>query len=256
MNSRERLVAMARGGDVDRAPWFAWSGGASAKQALDFAKSFSPDAIVVSSAIRAEQALQELDENGPAVLVEVGNPFGEALQSGVDLNEEFAKGPESGDEAFSAFVEGVGSSLHAALESGADGVLYRVFGAEPSLSTPMQFGGHYLERERELLQSISDARFNVVYIEGGDEVFLDVVSDLPAHALGWDEQRSHIPPSEVRKMREGALACGLFSDVRKLWEEFGGKGLIISGRVDDLSEFDFKEIIDVVQLLRSPAAHE
>ncbi|MBA3726258.1 MAG: hypothetical protein H0W86_07335 [Armatimonadetes bacterium] len=254
MDSRERLVAAARGGAGDRAPWFAWSPATSARTATDFAKKWKPDAVVVESAIDCGQVLAEAPD--VAVLVEVGNPFGEAMQAGVDLNEEFSRGPIDGSSAFGAYSQGVASSLQAALRGGADGVLYRLFGADPGLSSPMQFGGFYLEKERELLQSIADARLNVLYVEGGEEMFLDVLADLPAQAFSWDEGRSHISPHEVRKVRKGALACGLESDHRKLWDDFGGTGLIFCGQVSDLSEYDFSVVSEAAQDLPSPAAHE
>ena len=254
MDSRERLVAAVRGGPVDRAPWFAWSPQTSAASAIAFGKQWSPDAVVVRSAIDAEQVLAQLPE--AAVLVEVGNPFGEALQGGVDLTAEFAKGPDAGSSAFLAYSEGVASSLQAALRCGADGVLYRLFGAEPSLSSPMQFGGFFLEQEKDLLSTVADARLNVLYVEGGEGVFLDVLADLPAQAFGWDEDRSNVSPAQVRKARKGALACGLDSDFRKLWDEFEGKGLIFSGKVPDIAEYNFKLISEAVDDLKSPAAHE
>ena len=75
-----------------------------------------------------------LQQTRAAVLVEVDNPFGRALQEGIDLNAEFEKGPEEGDAAFGEYVTETRQALARALESGADGVLYRVFGAEPTLA--------------------------------------------------------------------------------------------------------------------------
>lgn len=184
------------------------------------------------------------------VLVEVGNPFGAALLNDVDLNVEFDVGPQAGGEAFESYVAETESALTAALESGADGVLYRLFGAEPLLSTPMQFGGFYLEKERELLAGIGDARLNVLYVEGGEGLYLDVVADLQAHAMGWDEDRSAIPATEVREMRRGALACGLLSeDPLRLFRSIGGSGLILSGKVEDLSSVDFSDVVSASQTL-------
>jgi hypothetical protein len=232
MTHRERLVAAARGGETDRPAWFAWQPGASAKEALDFAHRCDPDAIVVSSAIRAEQCLADLGAEGPAVLVEVTNPFGEALEAGAELNREFAESPENGHSMLSAYAEGVRSSLDAALISGADGVLYRLVGASPEHCTPMQFGGQFLEAERELLLQIAAARFNLLFVEGGEGVYLDVVSDLPAHALAWDEAASRVPPTSVAKMRDGAIACCLSSTT----DAPGSPGVILFSKVADLAQ--------------------
>jgi hypothetical protein len=220
----------------------------SEKSAIDFAQRWSPDAVVVSSPLEVSGVSQAVPDT--VVLVEVGNPFGAAMQDGVDLNAEFEKGPDLGGAAFEAYVSGTRSALAAALESGADGVLYRLFGAEPSLSTPMQFGGFYLEQERELLSAITDARFNVLYIEGGEGLYLDVVSDLPCHALGWDESRSGITASEVRAMHRGALMCGLTAeDPQRLFSSLGQSGLILGGKVEDLSAFDFSDVVSASRSL-------
>lgn len=232
---------------MDRPAWFAWQPETSAKTALSFAENWAPDALVTESAIDAQQVLQQAAE--PAVLVEVVNPFGQALAAGVDLNGEFALAPEKGQEALEAYISGVRSSLMAALESGADGVLYRLFGAEPTLNSPMQFGGLYLERERELLSAIADARFNVIYLEGGEELYLDVVADLPAHAIAWDEKATDISASEARKAWKGALACGLNSNWEEIWREFGGAGLVFSGKVSNLAEQDFSRIEGMLRKL-------
>ncbi|MDQ2985550.1 MAG: hypothetical protein M3R13_02355 [Armatimonadota bacterium] len=248
MDSRERLAAASRGGETDRIPWFVWSGDTEAQPAIDFIAQWHPDAVVVG----APSDLATLVGAHPevAVLVEVGNPFGVALQEGVDLNEEFEKGPALGSAAFDDFFLRTESALTAAMESGADGVLYRLFGADPMLSTPMQFGGFYLERERELLGSMADARFNVLYVEGGEGLYLDVVSDLQAHAFGWNEARSLIPAVDVREMRKGALACGLDAeDPQKLFRSIGHSGLILSGYVEDLAAFDGTNVVSASQSL-------
>ena len=248
MDSRERLTAASRGGETDRLPWFAWKPGSSFTDVEQFARQWQPDAVVVHSPEDVQEALSAFAN--AAVLMEVGNPFGAALLDDVDLNDEFEKGPDVGGVAFEKYVDLTRAALDSALSAGADGVLYRVFGAEPGLSTPMQFGGLYLEQERELLHGISDSRFNVVYIEGGEGAYLDVVSDLATHALGWDELRSAIPASEVRAMHRGALACGLnIEDPQRLFASIGRTGLILSGKVEDLAAHDFGNVVSAARSL-------
>jgi hypothetical protein len=118
----------------------------------------------------------------------------------------------------------------------------------------MQFGGLYLEQERELLSEIREARFNVIFVEGGDETYLDVVSDLPAAALGWDEVRNPMPPSQVREMHRGALACGIHSeDPQRLFASIGKLGLILSGKVESLADFNLGDTIAAAQSLAEAA---
>jgi hypothetical protein len=248
MEHRERLAAVSRGGETDRIPWFAWETGAALGVVLEHADRWQPDAVVVSSAEDVTAALQ-LSAHC-AVLMEVQNPFGRALETGVDMNGEFEGGPQFGDNAFTNFFEATRNQIESALNGGADGILYRLFGAEPNLSTPMQFGGLYLEQEREMLSSIADAPFNVLYIEGGEGTYLDVVSDLPAHAFGWDENRMHVSAGEVRSLRHGALACGLRSeDPMWVFKSIGSFGLVLSAKVESLAAADFSDAVTATAAL-------
>jgi hypothetical protein len=69
----------------------------------------------------------------------------------------------------------------------------------------MQYGGHYLERDRELLQSAADT-FTVLFIAGQEELYIDFVSDLPASVFAWDRDLTQVSASEVRTSRTGATA--------------------------------------------------
>jgi hypothetical protein len=193
LTGRERLVAAARGGEVDRRPVLAWPFGDPEADAVVFHTDSGPKAIA--------------EAGDRAGLVEVLNPFGLALQREILLNDLLRDTPELGDRVLEGLVGEVRDHIQVALHGGADGVLYRLHGARGLHCTPMQYGGHYLERDRELLSEITDARLNVVFVVGGDDAYLDFVSDLPAHLFAWDSKSSLIRPEQVRSMREGALCC-------------------------------------------------
>lgn len=132
-------------------------------------------------------------------LVEVLNPFGLALAEGENLNDAFAADPEQGEARLAEFA----GKTRTAIQNGvakADGIWYRLVGAEMALCTPMQYGGYYLELDRELLQSAEGAKFNVVAVVGAEETFLDVVADLPAQGLAWDAAGTGVAAPELRAM--------------------------------------------------------
>jgi uroporphyrinogen-III decarboxylase len=193
MTSRERLVAAARGGEVDRQPVICWPGGSEE----------ASDAIVVSPK-EVQRAVAGNEER--VVLGEVPNPFGLATEQKLQLNALLEQDPERGNALLEALTEQVRDRIDQALGSGADGILYRLHGAHPSHTSPMQYGGYYLERDRELLEAIKDARLNMVFVVGGEGVYIDFVSDLPAHVFGWDETASGVDLESIREMRQGALA--------------------------------------------------
>ena len=199
MTSRERLVTAARGGEVDQKPVLVWPGRSA---------SIESDAQVVSG-------LDGAISDDKAVLVQVVNPFGRALAKGIDLNKELDADPSEGDKVLQFLKQEVIDEGLTALEQGADGILYVLLGARGTFCTPMQYGGHYLEVDREILQAWSEARLNIVFVAGNDDVYIDFVSDLPAHLFAWDVEASTFDAAYVRTLRSGAqLSSDPESEVR------------------------------------------
>lgn len=196
MTSRERLLCVAEGKSPDRQPAIGWPVATS-----------DSDVVVIADASK----VAEVAGDSRAVLVEVCNPFGLALRAGVDLNVAQKSDPESGSAKLSEFVNATRQSIQAALDAGADGIFYKLFGANEKFCTPMQFGGYYLETERELLQGATGAALNVLFIVGDADTFIDFVSDLPAHVFAWDAASTGFSVSAVRELRHGAL-CTNASD--------------------------------------------
>lgn len=191
MNCRERLLAAVRGGEVDRKPVIHWPYWEPASDITHYNHETLPD---------------HLDPNPEGIaLVEITNPFGLSLQNDLKLNQLLKDDPVAGNKQLTKLCDEVRLSIEQAFHAGADGILYRIYGARERHCTPMQYGGYYLERDREILETVKDATFNMIFVVGDEDVYLDFVSDLPAHAFGWDFKDSKIPASEVRAMRQGAL---------------------------------------------------
>ena len=139
-----------------------------------------------------------------AVLSFVMSPLGRALNRDEDILSLLTKDPTKGAERLAALEDQTREEMTSSLDGGADGVFYFLDGASPSHSTPMEYGGHFLEIDRRLLQEFAHATFNLLYVSGKSEPYIDFVSDLPAHGFAWD-QASGITAQEVRSMRQGAL---------------------------------------------------
>jgi hypothetical protein len=140
------------------------------------------------------------------LLAEVSNPFGLALQKGIDLNSALKDDPTVGGDLLDTLVEEVRLNICSSLKSGADGIFYRLHGACPKHCSPMQYGGHYLERDRELLSTASAASLNVLFVAGHEELYIDFVSDLPANVFAWDRELTQVSAGDVRSARIGATA--------------------------------------------------
>lgn len=191
MTSRERLLAAARGDAVDRKPMIVWPN----------------DEMYSDAAIVAIGRLGNAKASPRCVLAEIFSPFSRAIAKQMELNSAFKVDPTGAETVLRDLVEQTEREIAIALSNGADGIFYRLQGAEPEFSTPMEYGGHYLESDREILKQSESASLNVLCIEGGPEVYMDFVSDLPAHVFAWDSLRTHISVGEVRKMRAGILAA-------------------------------------------------
>jgi len=241
---------------VDAAPWFVYCENAKREALSRFARRWAPDALVVQDVGEARELLAEFGADGPAVLVEVRNPFGYAKEVDEDLSGAFRGDPKMGEGLLERFFSMSCTKTCEALDSGCDGIFYRLFGATPFETSPMEYSGFFLEKDRELLEGIVEARFNVLSVEGGEGVYLDFVHDLPCSVLAWDEKNSRIAPRSVREIHSGALACGLEADYASLWEEFGCTGIVFFGRVENLDTYDFSKIKEATSRLRSPVYHD
>lgn len=193
MTSRERLLAAANGGPVDRKPILYWPYWKEGSDIRHFNHETMPDHIE--------------EEEGDVAVVEITNPFGLALQRNLDLNKILKEDPRAGNRLLGELVDETQKDIDLAHSIGADGILYRLYGARSRHCTPMQYGGYYLERDRELLEGVKGSLFNMIFVVGEEDVYVDFVSDLPAHAFGWDRKGSELTVEEVRKMRPGALFC-------------------------------------------------
>jgi hypothetical protein len=184
MTSRERLIAAARGSAVDRKPVICW-----------------PEPCVESDATIGPGSPDQIR------LAQVINPFGQALKHGVEVWDTLAEEPRRGEKILDGLVDMTRAEIQAAFDHGADGIVYLLYGARGLHTTPMEYGGHYLERDRELLAEVQDATFNMIFVVGEDDAYLDFVSDLPGHAFAWDAVATQVSVNDLRAMRPGALAA-------------------------------------------------
>jgi hypothetical protein len=196
MNSRERLIAVASGTTADRKPLICWP----------IACPESDAAVLECADLAALSTAEPARLLAKIKLVPVLNPFGRALKDEIPLSEKLADDPDRGELMLIGLIDDTRARIQRAFDRGADGILYLLYGARAVHTTPMEYGGHYLERDRELLSEIQSAAFNIVFVVGEDDAYLDFVSDLPAHAFAWDSQSTGTSVAQMRAMRAGALA--------------------------------------------------
>lgn len=188
MTLREQFVQIARGGVSER----------KLKISIDE----SSDLIITKD---FEEIQSNLGDEKPVLHV-VMNPFLRATAQSVDLNEANRLDPRKGEELSAKFEQQVQNEIEEALSKGADGIFYLLEGARGAYSTPMEYGGYHLETDRRLLESVQESNLSAVYVLGHEDIYIDFVSDLPAHLFAWDAEASTFSDDYVRTLRKGALA--------------------------------------------------
>jgi len=172
MTNRERLLGVIKGENVDAKPTIAWPA----------------------------------SESDSIVWAEVANPFGKALARGENLSEVLRKDLGAGEKALLSTAEEVKSDITAAISAGAQGIIYKLYGADLASNTPMEYGGHFLEVDRAILSQF-DSIVRMIFVVGGADTFIDFVSDLPAEIFAWDVRGTGVNVQAVREMRAGTLAA-------------------------------------------------
>ena len=185
MTSLERLLAVVQGGKPDNPP------------------TIGVDALVVP----LDRIIPTLASNPEQPnLGLVPSPLTLARSKNLDIFTQLQSDPEAGNQTLDALCTAVQIQINDALGAGAHGICYLIDGAYPAVATPMQYGGFFLERDRELLTDANRAQFNLLLIAGSQEPYIDFVSDLPAQAFAWDTT-SGWTPEQVRTLRPATLAA-------------------------------------------------
>jgi hypothetical protein len=135
----------------------------------------------------------------------IPSPLTQAIHQNLDLLNLLAQDPTAGnqklDELYAATAIMINNSIPLT-----DGICYLIDGAYPEQTTPMQYGGYFLERDRHTLEAAFPRTKVMLLIAGDQDPFIDFVSDLPAHIFAWDA-KSKWTPSQIRELRSGILAA-------------------------------------------------
>lgn len=185
MIARDRTLAAIQGGKPDRTPEVGTDILAVPIDRIADARRNKPDAVILAI---------------------VHSPLTRARIRNQNIFDQLESDPASGNDELDELVMASQIQINDAIHGGADGICYVIEGAYPSVSSPMQYGGFLLERDRALLSSANPAPANMVLIAGENEPYIDFVSDLPAAVFAWDAC-SGWTPTQVRDLRTGALAA-------------------------------------------------
>lgn len=137
-------------------------------------------------------------------LMRVVNPYGRCEKN---LNEMFAHDPAAADETLRVLAQEARAEIEKAVRLGAGGIAYFLYGADSEHCSPMQYGGHYLEHDRELLSMAGALSLNMLVVPGGPGAYIEIVADLPAAIMAWDVRASGRSIQQVRSVFSGLLCA-------------------------------------------------
>lgn len=129
----------------------------------------------------------------------VFSPLSLALRDGVNPVETLRNDVQAGETLLQKYVD------QARAQASEGNIVYVLEGARGAYTTPMEYGGHFLELDREILSSL-EGRNRFLYAIGADDLYIDFVSDLPAEVFVWDSHLSGFDTAYVKSMRDGDLA--------------------------------------------------
>lgn len=115
--------------------------------------------------------------------------------------------PSHLQEQVDSAVTSCKNDLQTAQERGADGVSYLVFGADPDHATPMQYGGLFLEHDREVLDRAKSKGFVEAMIAPADETYYDFLTDLPSDLISAPAA-SETELQEMAEISSATVASG------------------------------------------------
>jgi hypothetical protein len=135
--------------------------------------------------------------------------FEQSLTRGADIPELLRADLTAGEELLSRMIDEALAELEVAVAGEPDGILYQLAGASSEWTTPLAYGGHFLEAERSVLERAKRRGWPlVIHVIGHRDLYLDLLADLPCAALAWSSRASRLSVRELRQY----FSCAFVAD--------------------------------------------
>jgi len=208
---------------------------------LRFYESFEPDLLKVMHDIDYEETWELVEPSDwrriPVLDPESGN-FGlqlhtlrqirEALDPSVPIIDtvfgvyhyanELSRGrvlshlredPEAVHVGLAALTQSLIHYARATISAGCEGIYYALSGASADAATRREYCGSFKDYDREILQSVAGAQFNILHLHGYHDLYFDLTHDLPASVVCWSDRAGGPSLVEARGMHRGCLMGGI-----------------------------------------------
>ncbi len=152
---------------------------------------------------------QKLDIEVPMVDTVFGVYFYANEISRGKLLAHFRQDPESVKIGLNAIAESLKLYARATVDAGCEGIFYAVSGASAEGATREEYLTHFRDYERSVLESVSDAPFNILHLHGYEDLYFDLVHDLPASIVNWSDRAAGPTIRAAREIHGGCILGGI-----------------------------------------------
>ncbi|MFW5698167.1 MAG: hypothetical protein ACOCX1_06395 [Fimbriimonadaceae bacterium] len=145
------------------------------------------------------------DHPDQLVLVTVDSPYGRAFDECVDVLALLDEDPSRCDDYLRTKLREAENDIAAAKDAGAHGIRYRLAGATTEFLSRPIYSRWLLPLDEMILAEHNWFELNLIEVIG-DEPFLDLVAQVPAHVIAWDRKCSRATVDQVKNRFEGLVA--------------------------------------------------
>ena len=184
---------------------------------------------------------EELGADTP-LLQTVFSPLAQAKHLAGDdvLLAHLRRFPDALERGLKTIAESTRQFIAAAAETGIDGVFYAVQHAQAGLLSRDEFARFSQSADMAMLREAGSLWCNILHVHGQD-VYLDLCADYPAHVLNWHDRESGPSLAEARAHWAGVVCGGIgrttlvyrpasavAGEAREAMAETRGRGFLLS----------------------------
>jgi uroporphyrinogen decarboxylase len=125
------------------------------------------------------------------------------------LLKHLREDPESVNIGLAAIAQSLKLYIAATLEAGCEGIFYALSGASDEGATREEYAQTFKPYDNDVLESAKDAPFNILHLHGYENLYFDLVHDLPAAIINWSDRTTGPSISAARQVHKGCILGGI-----------------------------------------------
>ncbi len=167
-----------------------------------------PSALHLASQLKSLSIIRAGLPPETPVIQTIFSPLAQAknLAGGENLLIHIRQQPEMVKHGLHVIAESTRKFIHAALQTGIDGIFYAVQHAQAGLLTETEFADFGVAFDLPVLEASAPGWLNLLHLHG-ENVYFHLVADYPVQVINWHDRST--PPNLAEGLqRTRAAACG------------------------------------------------